>query len=279
MTIIDKVENGPVLLVPDIHRDDRGYFYESFNDEFFRENVCDTTFVQDNQSQSSYGVLRGMHYQKGEYAQAKLIRVIKGQVVDVVLDIRQDSPNYGKYYSYYLSDKNHHQLFVPRGFAHGFLSLSDDTIFQYKCDNLYEPKSEGSYKFDSFGFKWTEYVTPPNLKVSTKDLAAEPFGKRRVVDIDKEKMSDLLSNYEKADLEFTVVSRYAGPIQVDEDLFAEIEDGENIATIKLDYITAPVVSINEAMPKRYFVGTNILSGKEKTLSRDFNEVKRFYRYE
>ena len=175
MNIVQKIENGPVLICPDIHKDDRGYFYESFNDKEFREKVCDTTFVQDNQSLSSYGVIRGMHFQKGEHAQAKLVRVIKGEVLDVVVDIRPDSPNRGKHYAYLLSEDNHYQLFVPRGFAHGFATLKDNTIFQYKCDNAYNKESEGSFNYASFGFKWSLYVPEKNITVSEKDKNAVPF--------------------------------------------------------------------------------------------------------
>ena len=175
MKVISKIDNGPILLIPTLYEDDRGYFFESFNEDFFRENVCDTTFVQDNESLSSYGVLRGMHFQKGEHAQAKLVRVVNGAVLDVVLDIREDSPDYGKFCTYLLTSFNKHQLFVPRGFAHGFVSLTDNTIFQYKCDNLYNKESEGAYRYDSFGFDWDPYVAKENLIVSQKDILAPSF--------------------------------------------------------------------------------------------------------
>ena len=175
MKILTKVKDGPILMAPTLYKDDRGYFFESFNEEFFKENVCDTKFVQDNESRSSYGVLRGMHFQKGEHAQAKLVRVVHGAVLDVVLDIREDSPEYGKFYKYLLTSDNKHQLFVPRGFAHGFISLADDTIFQYKCDNLYNKESEGAYRYDSFGFDWGVYATKEDLIISPKDLEAPDF--------------------------------------------------------------------------------------------------------
>ncbi len=173
MKIIKQYEDGPVLIQPNVFKDDRGYFYESFNENEFKEKVFDTTFVQDNQSRSAYGTIRGMHFQKGEYAQAKLVRVVKGAVVDVVVDIRPDSKHYLETYYAYLSDKNHYQFFVPRGFAHGFIALEDDTIFQYKCDNYYNKESEGSFNFKSIkDFAWGLYVPEDEWKVSPKDKDA-----------------------------------------------------------------------------------------------------------
>lgn len=160
MEVLELDKNGPVIITPKVFGDERGYFFESFNDKEFREKVCDTTFVQDNQSMSSKGVLRGMHFQKPPYAQAKLVRVVKGSVLDVVVDIRKNSPNYGKYYKILLTENNHKQFFVPRGFAHGFVSLEDNTIFQYKCDNLYNKESEGSiaYNDPDIGIDWPEHI-------------------------------------------------------------------------------------------------------------------------
>ncbi len=135
---------GVVIIEPRIFSDDRGYFYESFSDREFTQKVCQTTFVQDNQSKSSYGVLRGLHFQKAPHAQSKLVRVVKGKVLDVAVDIRKGSPTYGKYVAVELSEDNHRQLFIPRGFAHGFVVLSEEVIFQYKCDNLYNKESEGA---------------------------------------------------------------------------------------------------------------------------------------
>ena len=171
MEIQKWTENGPVLISPKIFKDDRGYFFESFNDKEFREKVCNTTFVQDNESRSSYGVIRGMHFQKGEHAQAKLVRVVKGAVVDVVVDIRPDSPYYKTWYFAYLSEENHRQFFVPRGFAHGFVALRDDTVFQYKCDNFYCKEAEGAYYFDdpTFQIPWGQWVDMSDVKVSEKD--------------------------------------------------------------------------------------------------------------
>lgn len=174
MEVLSFDKNGPVLISPKIFSDERGYFFESFNDKEFREKVCDTTFVQDNESRSSYGVLRGLHYQTGKYEQAKLVRVVNGAVIDVVVDIRPGSDNYGKYYWAYLSGENHRQFFVPRGFAHSFLALTDDVVFQYKCDNLYNKESEGSIFYDDpdIGIPWGTWIDMDNIKLSEKDKAS-----------------------------------------------------------------------------------------------------------
>ncbi len=144
MNIIETKIEGVVIIEPRIFQDDRGYFYESFNGQLFAEKVCNTTFVQDNQSKSSYGVIRGLHFQKPPHAQSKLVRCLKGRVLDVAVDIRRGSPTFGQYVAVELTEDNHRQLFVPRGFAHGFAVLSSEAIFQYKCDNYYAPTSEGS---------------------------------------------------------------------------------------------------------------------------------------
>lgn len=174
MNVINKPMgvDGPVLIEPSIFRDDRGYFYESFNEKEFKEKVADVDFVQDNQSKSSYGVLRGLHMQKPPYDQAKLVRAVSGAVYDVAVDVRQGSPTYGQWYGAYLSEENHRQFFIPRGFAHGFLSLRDDTIFQYKCDNYYNKDSELSLKYNDsdIGINWEEWVAWNNTKLSTKDM-------------------------------------------------------------------------------------------------------------
>ena len=144
MEVIKTEIEGVVIIEPRIFKDDRGYFYESFSQREFEEKVCRTTFVQDNQSKSSYGVLRGLHFQKPPYCQSKLVRCIKGAVLDVAVDIRQGSPTFGKYVAVELTEENHRQFFVPRGFAHGFAVLSEEAVFQYKCDNFYCKESEGS---------------------------------------------------------------------------------------------------------------------------------------
>ena len=144
MEVIKTDIEGVVIIEPRIFRDDRGYFYESFSQREFEEKVCRTTFVQDNQSKSSYGVLRGLHFQKPPYCQSKLVRCIKGAVLDVAVDLRKGSPTFGKHVAVELTEENHRQLFVPRGFAHGFAVLSEEAVFQYKCDNFYNKESEGA---------------------------------------------------------------------------------------------------------------------------------------
>ena len=144
MEVIKTEIEGVVIIEPRIFKDDRGYFYESVSQREFEEKVCRTTFVQDNQSKSSYGVVRGLHFQKPPYSQSKLVRCIKGAVLDVAVDIRKGSPTFGKYVAVELTEDNHRQFFVPRGFAHGFAVLSGEAVFQYKCDNFYNKESEGS---------------------------------------------------------------------------------------------------------------------------------------
>ena len=149
-TLIDVMEviktdiEGVVIIEPRIFKDERGYFYESFSQREFEEKVCRTTFVQDNQSKSAYGVVRGLHFQKSTCSQSKLVRCIKGTVLDVAVDIRKGSPTFGKHVAVELSEENHRQLFIPRGFAHGFAVLTPEAVFQYKCDNYYNKESEGA---------------------------------------------------------------------------------------------------------------------------------------
>ncbi len=140
MEVIKTDIDGVVIIEPRIFSDERGYFFESFSQREFEEKVCKTVFVQDNESKSSYGVLRGLHFQKPPYTQSKLVRVIKGAVLDVAVDIRKGSPTFGKHIAVELSGENHRQFFIPRGFAHGFSVLSDEVIFQYKCDAFYAPR-------------------------------------------------------------------------------------------------------------------------------------------
>ncbi|MBR0452362.1 MAG: dTDP-4-dehydrorhamnose 3,5-epimerase, partial [Bacteroidales bacterium] len=149
MEVIKTKIEGPLIIEPKVFGDNRGYFYESYNAKEFAEKVDPSiVFVQDNQSYSTYGVLRGLHFQCPPHAQAKLVRVIQGRVMDVAVDIRKGSPTYGQYVSVELSGENHRQLFIPKGFAHGFVVLSETALFQYKCDNLYEPSSEGALAWD-----------------------------------------------------------------------------------------------------------------------------------
>ena len=145
MEVIKTELEGVLILEPRIFTDGRGYFFECYNQrEFLAKTGLDVTFVQDNESFSTYGVLRGLHFQKGEFAQAKLVRVIEGKVLDVAVDIRKGSPTFGKWTSVELSGENHRQFFIPRGFAHGFSVLSPTARFQYKCDNFYAPGQEGA---------------------------------------------------------------------------------------------------------------------------------------
>lgn len=143
MNIIETNIEGVIIIEPRLFEDERGYFFESFNQKEFQEKVCKTTFIQDNESKSSYGVIRGLHFQKPPFAQSKLVRVVKGSVLDVAVDIRKGSPTFGQHVAVELTEDNHRQFFIPRGFAHGFSVLSKEVIFQYKCDNFYAPQSEG----------------------------------------------------------------------------------------------------------------------------------------
>ncbi len=160
---------GLKIFEPSVFGDHRGYFLESFNENTFHEAGIDVRFVQDNESKSQYGVVRGLHYQTGVHAQAKLVRVIAGQVLDVVVDIRKGSPTYGQKFELLLTGDNKRQLFIPRGFAHGFSVLEDNTIFSYKCDNFYNKPSEGGILFTdpALGIDWQ--VPAGQMLVSDKD--------------------------------------------------------------------------------------------------------------
>lgn len=169
MEVIKTEIEGVVIIEPRIFKDERGYFYESFSQREFEEKVCRTVFVQDNQSKSSYGVVRGLHFQKPPYCQSKLVRCIKGAVLDVAVDIRKGSPTFGKYVAVELTEDNHRQFFVPRGFAHGFAVLSEEAVFQYKCDNFYCRESEGSIAWDdpAVGIDWR--IPAEKVLLSEKD--------------------------------------------------------------------------------------------------------------
>ena len=169
MEVIKTDINGVVIIEPRIFRDERGYFFESFSQRDFQEKVCRTVFVQDNESKSSYGVLRGLHFQKPPYAQSKLVRVIRGAVLDVAVDIRKGSPTFGQHVAVELTGENHRQFFIPRGFAHGFSVLTDEVIFQYKCDNFYAPQSEGALAWDDpdLGIDWR--IPTDKVLLSEKD--------------------------------------------------------------------------------------------------------------
>lgn len=162
---------GVWVLEPKVFNDARGYFFEAWKQADFNEHIGhEVRFIQDNESKSSYGVLRGLHYQKGEFSQAKLVRVIRGRVVDVAVDIRRSSSTFGKYVAVELSEDNKRQLFIPRGFAHGFLVLSEEAIFTYKVDNVYAPQQEASIRWDdpTIGIQWP--IDPKDVLTSEKDL-------------------------------------------------------------------------------------------------------------
>lgn len=169
MNIIQTEIKGVVIIEPKIFGDDRGYFFESFSQREFEEKVAKTTFVQDNESKSRYGVLRGLHFQKEPYAQSKLVRVVKGRVLDVAVDIREGSPTFGKHVSVDLSGENKRQLFIPRGFAHGFVVLSEEAIFLYKCDNYYAPDSEGGILWNDPKLKIDWRIPAEDIILSEKD--------------------------------------------------------------------------------------------------------------
>ena len=175
MNYIQTEIDGVWVIEPKVFTDARGYFMESFKEEEFCRQIGNVHFVQDNESKSSYGVLRGLHYQKGEYSQAKLVRVLKGRVLDVAVDLRRSSSTFGKYISVELSDENKRQFFIPRGFAHGFLVLSEDAVFTYKVDNAYAPHAEASIRYDdkTIGIDWP--LSEELLLLSDKDNKAVAF--------------------------------------------------------------------------------------------------------
>ncbi len=156
MEVIKTDIEGPVIIEPKVFGDSRGYFFESFSQRDFEAQVQKINFVQDNESMSSYGVMRGLHFQRPPYAQSKLVRCVKGKVLDVAVDIRKGSPTYGQHVAVELSEDNHRQFFIPRGFAHGFVVLSETAVFQYKCDNFYAPEADGGISIldESLGIDW-----------------------------------------------------------------------------------------------------------------------------
>lgn len=170
MNVIKTDIEGVVIIEPRLFKDDRGYFFESFSQREFEEKVRKISFVQDNESMSSYGVMRGLHFQRPPFTQSKLVRCVKGHVLDVAVDIRKGSPTYGQHVAVELTEDNHRQFFVPRGFAHGFAVLSETAVFQYKCDNFYAPETDGgiSIKDESLGINWQIPVGKAIL--SEKDL-------------------------------------------------------------------------------------------------------------
>jgi len=181
MTYTETELKGVWIIEPKVFNDDRGYFFESWNSKSFTEHIGAINFVQDNESKSSYGVLRGLHYQKGDAAQAKLVRVIKGNVLDVAVDLRRSSPTFGKYVAVELSEINKRQLFIPRGFAHGFLVLSSEAIFCYKVDNVYAPDQEATLMWndESVSIDWP---IKEDLIFSAKDLKGKSLKDAEVFD-------------------------------------------------------------------------------------------------
>ena len=175
MEVIKTHIEGPLIIEPRIFLDERGYFFESFSEKEFREKVGDVHFVQDNESMSSYGVMRGLHYQRMPYTQAKLVRCVRGAVLDVAVDIRWGSPTFGQHVAVELTEDNHRQFFVPRGFAHGFSVLSEEVIFQYKCDNFYAPQAEGAISWNDPALAIDWRLPEEKVILSDKDKHHPPL--------------------------------------------------------------------------------------------------------
>lgn len=169
MEIIKTAIDGVIIIKPRLFMDERGYFFESFSQRDFDAQVRPIHFVQDNESKSSYGVLRGLHFQKPPFAQSKLVRVIKGAVLDVAVDIRKGSPTFGQHVAVELTEENHLQFFIPRGFAHGFSVLTDEVVFQYKCDNFYAPQHEGALAWDDPDININWRIPKDKVILSEKD--------------------------------------------------------------------------------------------------------------
>lgn len=171
MNIIQTGIEGLLIIEPRVFGDERGYFFESYSERDFTEAVGPVKFVQDNESKSRYGVLRGLHFQKEPYAQAKLVRVVSGAVLDVAVDLRKGSPTFGRHFSVELTGENHRQFFIPKGFAHGFCVLSEEVVFQYKCDEFYHPEAEG-------GIAWNDPDLAIDWRLPASDLILSPKDQR-----------------------------------------------------------------------------------------------------
>lgn len=169
MNIIETDIKGLYVIEPKVFGDSRGYFFEAFSQREFEKVIGPVYFVQDNESKSCYGVVRGLHFQKGTNAQAKLVRAVKGKVLDVAVDLREGSPTYGKHFAVELSEDNHRQMFIPKGFAHGFSVLSEEAIFQYKCDAYYAPESEGAVAWDDPDLAIDWRIPADKVLLSAKD--------------------------------------------------------------------------------------------------------------
>lgn len=188
MELIETGLEGVVVIKQKVYSDTRGYFFESFSQKEFEEKVCKTTFVQDNESKSTYGVVRGLHFQKAPYAQSKLISVVKGCVLDIAVDIRKGSPTFGKHVETVLSEENRLQFFVPRGFAHGFVVLSEEAILQYKCDNYYKPQLEG-------GIKWNDPALNINWQIPIVDIILSEKDKNNPLLSESDYLFDFTEDY------------------------------------------------------------------------------------
>ena len=175
MEIIKTYIKGLVIIQPNVFEDERGYFMESYKEKFIKENFPDIHFIQDNESKSSYGVLRGLHFQKPPFEQTKLVRVIEGEVLDVAVDLRKDSSTYGKWESILLTGENKKQFLIPKGFAHGFIVLSKEAIFSYKVDNYYAPEYDSGIIYNDQTLKIDWMVNDDDIKISNKDKELNPF--------------------------------------------------------------------------------------------------------
>ncbi len=176
MEVVNTPIEGLKVIKPDVFGDDRGYFIEIYNEGRYKAFGIDNIFVQDNISKSCYGVIRGLHFQKGEHSQAKLVQVIEGRVLDVAVDLREDSPTYGEWYGVELTGENHYQFLIPRGFAHGFSVLSETAVFSYKCDNLYNKESEGGIMYNDPQLNIDWQIPVDKAIISDKDKVNEALG-------------------------------------------------------------------------------------------------------
>lgn len=187
MDVIKTALDSVVIIEPRVFKDARGYFFESFSQREFEDKVRKIDFVQDNESMSSYGVMRGLHFQRPPFTQSKLVRCVKGAVLDVAVDIRKGSPTYGRHIAVELTEENHRQFFVPRGFAHGFAVLSETAVFQYKCDNFYAPQADGGISIadESLGIDWK--IPADKILLSEKDtlhVCLKDFDSPFTIDMD-----------------------------------------------------------------------------------------------
>ena len=187
MEVLETKIPGVFIIKPRVFEDSRGYFFESFSQREFNEKVRPITFVQDNESKSSYGVVRGLHYQKPPYTQSKLVRCVRGKVLDVAVDIRLGSPTFGQHVAVELSEENHVQFFIPKGFAHGFAVLSNEAVFQYKCDEFYHPEADSGIQLldDELGIDWQ--IPWEKAIMSEKDKAREHLSQLVSFDFDYNK--------------------------------------------------------------------------------------------